>query len=95
MTASDQPAARWVVSGFVQGVGFRFFVAREAARAGVVGWVRNLPDGRVEAVARGTSEALAEFENALRRGPRMASVENVEKLQIPPESVRGNAFEIK
>ena len=69
---------RYLVEGEVQGVGFRYFAVRRALRIGVSGWVRNLPDGRVEALAEGTSTALAEFEAALRRGPDMALVTNVQ-----------------
>jgi len=69
---------RYLVEGEVQGVGFRYFAVRRALRIGVSGWVRNLPDGRVEALAEGTEEALAEFEAALRRGPDMALVTNVQ-----------------
>ena len=49
---------RAVVSGRVQGVGFRFFAERAAKKAGVVGWVRNLPDGRVETVVEGSDDAV-------------------------------------
>ena len=69
---------RYLVEGEVQGVGFRYFAVRRALRIGVSGWVRNLPDGRVEALAEGTVAALAEFEAALRRGPDMALVTNVQ-----------------
>jgi len=67
----------YLVSGMVQGVGFRYFTQREARRIGVRGWVRNLKDGRVEAIADGTDEQLEEFERALRQGPRGASVTDV------------------
>ncbi len=68
---------RYLIEGRVQGVGFRYFTRRSARRLGLAGYVRNLPDGSVEAVARGTDEALAAFEQALRQGPpgsRVASV---------------------
>lgn len=88
-------ARRWLVQGVVQGVGFRWFVARQAARLTVVGWVRNLPDGRVEVVARGTRAALDDLDAALRRGPAHARVENVEKSEIRIEVVTAKSFEIR
>lgn len=91
----NELSARWVVSGQVQGVGFRWFTARLAEQLGVAGWVSNLPDGRVEVVARGPAEALTRLDEALRAGPRMASVEGVEKSDIPHELVHHNSFDIR
>ena len=51
-------ARRFVVSGRVQGVGFRWFTQDTARREGAMGWVRNLPDGRVEAIVEGDSESV-------------------------------------
>jgi acylphosphatase len=76
---------RYLVEGEVQGVGYRYFAVGRARRIGVCGWVRNLPDGRVEAVAEGTAAALADFEGWLRRGPSMAVVTNVQVLETPDE----------
>ena len=56
------PAYRFVVSGRVQGVGYRYFVLRAAGTLGVTGFARNQPDGSVEVVAEGGAEALAEVE---------------------------------
>ena len=70
-------ARRYKVTGRVQGVGFRFFVNRAAAVEGLHGWVRNLPDGRVEAYVEGDVEAVIRVERALRQGPGGARVENV------------------
>lgn len=70
-------ARRLLISGRVQGVGFRWFTKDAAAREGVNGWVRNLPDGRVEAWVEGESESVVRLEAALRHGPRGARVENV------------------
>ncbi|HJZ77547.1 MAG TPA: acylphosphatase [Vicinamibacterales bacterium] len=77
-------ARRFLISGRVQGVGFRFFAQDAAEREGVHGWVRNLPDGRVEAQAEGDAEALERFERALRHGPRGARVADVEVDSLPP-----------
>lgn len=65
---------RYLVSGRVQGVGFRYFVAREAEALGVAGWVRNLPDGQVEVLAEGTEPQLSTLEGRLWEGPPHARV---------------------
>ena len=73
-------ARRFLISGRVQGVGFRWFTRDVATREGVSGWVKNLHDGRVEALVEGETEAVTRVERALRMGPpgaRIASV-NVE-----------------
>lgn len=76
---SQRAARRYLVRGRVQGVGFRDFAQRAAAETGVTGFVRNLDDGRVEAVAVGTPGQLAEFAGRLRRGPRWGEVRGVEE----------------
>lgn len=68
---------RFLVSGHVQGVGFRFFTQDAAHREGLSGHVTNHDDGTVEAVAEGDSEALDRFERALRRGPSRSRVDRV------------------
>ena len=70
-------ARRFVVSGRVQGVGFRYFTQDIALREGATGWVCNLPDGRVEAHVEGEAEAVMRMERALRSGPRGARVDRV------------------
>ena len=70
-------ARRFVISGRVQGVGFRYFTQNAAVREGVAGWVQNLPDGRVEAFVEGDEDAVTRVERALRSGPPGARVENV------------------
>jgi acylphosphatase len=70
-------ARKLVISGRVQGVGFRWFTQEAASREGVTGWVRNLPDGRVEALVEGDVEAVTRVERALRSGPRGARVDDV------------------
>jgi acylphosphatase len=71
-------ARRYLINGRVQGVGFRWFAESAASREGLHGWVRNLPDGRVEAMAEGDAEAIERFERALRHGPPAARVDDVE-----------------
>ena len=66
-----------VISGVVQGVGFRYFVHNSARQLGVVGWVRNLPDGRVQVAAEGDRGLLESFIEELKVGPRMASISDV------------------
>lgn len=68
---------RFVVSGRVQGVGYRFFAQREAMRLKLTGYAENLDDGRVEVLAAGDASALEEFERALGRGPGAARVTSV------------------
>ena len=67
----------FLIQGRVQGVGFRWFVQREAAELGLRGWVRNTEDGEVEVVASGTAEYLAELRASLRRGPRGSRVDHL------------------
>ena len=69
---------RYVISGRVQGVGFRYFVQSVASRESIAGWVRNLDDGRVEAVAAGDADAIGRFERAIRQGPAGARVDHVQ-----------------
>lgn len=85
---------RYLVHGRVQGVGFRYFVARHASRLGLTGWVRNLPDGRVEILSNGTEGGLGELESALRIGPPHAWVEGVEVSEISDEHETPKTFEI-
>jgi acylphosphatase len=74
-------ARRFLISGRVQGVGYRYFAERSARATGVTGWARNLDDGRVEVHANGTSAQLEDFEARLRMGPRFADVRSVESSE--------------
>ena len=91
MTDAKQ-AKRFFVSGFVQGVGFRYFTVGEAERMGLTGYVRNLRDGRVEAYAIGTSAQFAKFRAALERGPRLSSVSEVKEEPAVIDSQYANEF---
>ena len=97
MTESDSPeaAVRWIVSGRVQGIGFRFSVARYAMQLGVKGWVRNRSDGSVEVEAQGEAESLDRLQEYLRSGPPMARVDNVDTSDVPHEVVVYKSFTIK
>ena len=77
----ETQAKRFLVSGMVQGVGYRFFAQRAAGRIGVCGYVKNRGDGRVEVYAIGTPEQLQALRAELERGPRMASVSAVEEQE--------------
>ena len=77
-------ARQFFIEGRVQGVGFRFFARSAAAREGLRGFVRNLPDGRVEAQAEGDLAALDRFERALHQGPPGAEVVNIAVSELPP-----------
>ena len=80
---------RVIVSGRVQGVFFRETTRHLAERAGVAGWVRNRPDGTVEAVFEGEWDAVEQVVEACRTGPPMAEVTNVEVIDEEPESLSG------
>ncbi len=70
-------SVRYLVRGHVQGVGFRYFVSRQASALGLRGWVRNLSSGDVETVVAGDEGALSAFEGRLWTGPPRAAVESV------------------
>ena len=96
MTESEKPiqARRYIVRGRVQGVGFRWFVEREAHILGIAGWVRNNRDGSVEVQAQGTRDQLSGLHSRLREGPRAARVDSVEFSDDTP--VDGlNSFRIE
>jgi acylphosphatase len=75
---------RYIVRGRVQGVGFRFFVEREARTLGINGWVRNNPDDSVEVLATGTPEQLLALRARLQAGPRAARVDRVDEAEAQP-----------
>jgi acylphosphatase len=86
MTATEKAAEarRFLVRGRVQGVGFRWFVEREAHILGIGGWVRNNSDSSVEVLAVGTRDQLAALRARLREGPRAARVDDVEESEAKP-----------
>jgi acylphosphatase len=86
----------FLVQGRVQGVGFRWFVHREASELELRGWVRNTEEGHVEVVAAGHVEDLAELRESLRRGPRGSRVDRiVEHYLDDSEAAKLNAFRIE
>jgi acylphosphatase len=86
MTSAEKAAEarRFIVRGRVQGVGFRWFVEREAHILGIAGWVRNNADGSVEVLAQGTRDQLLGLHSRLREGPRAARVDAVEEAEARP-----------
>ena len=85
----------FLIRGRVQGVGFRWFVHREASELELRGWVRNTEDGDVEVVASGTPEDLAELRTSLRHGPRGSRVDHVIEHRLDEgEAASLNAFRI-
>lgn len=96
MTNDQRPAYQYRIQGRVQGVGFRWFVARNATRLRIMGHARNLPDGSVEVVAVAPDAgALAEFETLIGRGPEFAQVTAVDKSHISVDTSRHKTFDIK
>jgi acylphosphatase len=86
MTSGEKSvqARRFLVRGRVQGVGFRWFVEREAHVLGIAGWVRNNHDGSVEVLAQGTRDQLLGLHSRLREGPRAARVDSVDVSDATP-----------
>lgn len=84
----------FILSGRVQGVGFRFFVENQANLENLDGYVRNLDDGRLEIAAEGDAEAMVRFERAVRRGPAAARVDTCDVTDLTPQH-RRNGFSIR
>lgn len=80
-------ARKFLITGDVQGVGYRFFAQRAAARHQVLGYVRNCPDGNVEAVAEGSATDVEEFKKDLVTGPQWSHVEQVEETNLEPSGL--------
>jgi acylphosphatase len=87
-------ARRYLVSGRVQGVGYRYFTVRAARELGLRGWVRNLSDGRVEVCAVGAARKLIHLEGELRLGPLRAEVRSME-VEDAGVDVRIEGFHIR
>jgi acylphosphatase len=88
--------SRFVVSGVVQGVGFRWYVARHARALGLAGFARNLADGRVEVVAAGADAAsLDRLEALLKSGPANSAVERVEREDGISAALPPGSFDIR
>lgn len=86
---TDRPAIRLMISGRVQGVGYRYWAIGEARRLGLEGWVRNLTDGRVEILALGPQDQLDSLESSCRAGPASARVTAVARSPAADDGSRG------
>lgn len=80
-------ARKFIVRGNVQGVGYRYFTQRAAARHQVRGYVKNLPDGAVESYVEGTDKAVENFKYDLTAGPTCARVTEIEEIVVEPENL--------
>jgi len=91
---SSKSAVHLLIHGRVQGVGFRYYTQEIASELGLAGWVRNMPDGAVEAYAEGSRQALEAFIKHLHKGPPLSHVETIipawqtAKGTLPPFSIR-------
>jgi len=86
----------YIVMGKVQGVGYRFFVQNTARELSLVGWVQNLPDGKVECTVTGENSNLEIFEKKIRKGPPLSRVVNMEKSKLSPYEIEPTEeFEIR
>lgn len=75
---SEKVRAHILVEGFVQGIGFRWWCAREAEKLGLVGWVRNLSDGRVEAVFEGPKAEVEGMVKKCKNGPAFSKISHID-----------------
>jgi len=86
---TDRTAVRLLISGMVQGVGYRYWAMGEARRLGLEGWVRNLTDGRVEILALGAGDRIEELEKSCHAGPSSARVIRVARGPAVDDGSRG------
>jgi acylphosphatase len=94
MQTMSKVARKFVIRGEVQGVGYRFFAQRAAARHQVVGYVKNCDDGTVEAYAEGSASEVEAFKNDLATGPQWAVVQHMEEINLDPTG-RYQSFRIE
>ena len=94
MPGRTAESCRWIVRGRVQGVAYRWFSRAAARELGLVGWVRNLPDGTVEVAVRGDREVLQSFRERLLEGPPQARVDGIADVPLT-EDPGGQSFQIR
>ncbi len=80
-------ALRWIVSGRVQGVSYRYFTQQAARELELTGWVKNLADGTVEVQVAGDSEVLERFRLRLLEGPRFGRVDGIDETPADPDQL--------
>ena len=85
---------KWIISGRVQGVGFRYFTQRTAIQLGVTGRVQNLPNGKVQVIAMGKTEDLATLKEYLYHGPSFAHVSQISEEDLYSEQKEFSDFSI-
>lgn len=90
----EEKVLRWIITGRVQGVSYRYFTRRSAQELGLAGWVRNLPDGSVEAQLRGHEEQVEALRVRLKQGPPMGRVEGIFEQELTPDTDLPKLFEI-
>tara|TARA_Y100000031_G_scaffold148893_1_gene185845 strand:+ start:44 stop:352 length:309 start_codon:yes stop_codon:yes gene_type:complete len=88
-------ARHYLISGRVQGVGFRNYTKKKATQMGVIGWVRNLEDGRVEALVCGDEPALTRLDRYISHGPELAVVESVERCDVDKSVIEVDTFTVE
>lgn len=91
---ADTARVEAVVHGRVQGVGYRAFAAREAQTVGLLGWVKNEPDGTVRIVAEGPRAVLERYLDAIHVGPSFARVARIDETWTAPQDLHGG-FEVR
>lgn len=91
-SADSRVRAHVLAQGRVQGVGFRAFLQSQATRRGLSGWVRNLPDGRIETEVEGAPVLVEEFIQAVKRGPSLAQVQDIHVKWINPNTQGSSDF---
>lgn len=84
-----------IISGRVQGVGFRYFTYKTAKELGIKGWVKNLQDGTVETVFTGSPEDVNTMKERLTEGPARAKVQHVEEIELTTDTDSFNDFSIR
>jgi acylphosphatase len=90
MVESKTVARKFLISGEVQGVGYRYFALRAAARHQVLGYVKNLDDGTVELFAEGSEKGVEDFKHDLLAGPSFGRVEHLEEIVVDPSGFYSN-----
>lgn len=93
--AGGEQARLYLVSGRVQGVGYRYFAMRTAQKLGIRGTVKNLRDGRVEVAAAGAAESMAAFRAELQQGPQGAQVTSIDEGALPVDHDFGGEFTVE